>query len=889
MAAYAALVSLAQTTTRYTNHAKSQFSIDAKQKIGSIYDYAIMLLTFLEDYSERSNRWEGKLRDLAHEAEDIIEQYMSHLSYNRWIKPSELKFEDQLSNVTQKLGLMVGDLMENLPAHSPLDVSSSSSLSSSSSSRVAPAGKSRVVGLDGDVIAVKERLCGMSSKRQVISILGISGIGKTTLAKTIYDDPLIVEYFHIRVWITISQDFNWPKGLLGVLDSINLMEQQLCLDDFTKVYKKLKGRRYLIVMDDVWSSKIWDEVRNALPDDNNGSRIVLTTRLPDVAVYPDSTCAPHEMRFMNGSESWDLLKGRVFANSDCPPELEDVGKKIARSCGGLPLAVVLVAGILSEVNNNPSSWEEIAENVNPIVGQELEEILSLSYMHLSHHLRSCFLFMAMFPEDENIRASRLIRLWVAEGFLKHHSGYSKSIEEEAEEYLEDLVKRNLVTVNSKKSDGKIKCCSLHDMVRDLCIRKAHDEKFLRVIHGHVIPQSMINERRISLRLSSIADIWCPTAHSMLCFEIQSFPSSPTFLRRFRLLRILDAVSQRSKELPSQVFELYHLKYLTLVCSYNVPSPISNLVNLQTLIILPTSDMPSASTKPKIIYARKIHGDWEDVSTKVSHFYLSLEIWRMSQLRHLISHCPCILPRLPDGSNLPLENIQTLAYIKDVVWTEKILQMIPNVKRLGLVYEIYKRCDLHLLKHLHHLQKLELFGPRSCFWVGQYNLLTIPRTLKKLTLQGGKFPFEDMSIIGSLPNLQVFKLRNQPFGKTWETTDGEFPQLRYLLIEKSGLQHWITESSHFPRLKHLVLRFCESLREVPQGIGEIPTLELIEVDSSIKSLLKSAKQIAEDQQSYGNYDLHVRASYFSLDEIMMREREQRWRERERERQQRQKLL
>ncbi|XP_047971417.1 putative late blight resistance protein homolog R1B-16 [Salvia hispanica] len=317
--------------------------------------------------------------------------------------------------------------------------------------------------------------------------------------------------------------------------------------------------------------------------------------------------------------------------------------------------------------------------------QELEEILSLSYMHLSHHLRSCFLFMAMFPEDENIRASRLIRLWVAEGFLKHHSGYSESIEEEAEEYLEDLVKRNLVIVNSKKSDGKIKCCGLHDMVRDLCIRKAHDEKFLHVIHGHVIPQSMINERRISLRLSSIADIWCPTAHSILCFELQSFPSSPTFLRRFRLLRILDAVSQRSKELPSQ---------------------------------------------------------------------------------------------------------------------------------------------------------------------------------------GGKFPFEDMSIIGSLPNLQVFKLRDQPFSKTWETTDGEFPQLRYLLIEKSGLQTWITESSHFPRLKHLVLRFCESLREIPQGIGEIPTLELIEVDSSNKSIVESAKQIAEDQQSYGNYDLHVRASYFSLNETLL---------------------
>ncbi|KAG6424793.1 hypothetical protein SASPL_115213 [Salvia splendens] len=342
MATYAALASLAQTT----NHAISNFSTNAKENITSIHEYAIILLTFLEDYPERSNRWEAKLRDVAHKIEDIIEEFMWRQSfYGGEEMSSSLYFEEELRNVTVEFCLIAGDVMDERPAYSSLSLSSSSS-----AARVAPTGNGVAIGLNEN--------------------------------------------------------------------------------------------------------------------------------------------------------------GKVFANSNCPPELDDVGKKIAKSCGGLPLAVVLVAGFLSVVNKNPSSWEEISENINPIVGRESEAILSLSYTHLSHHLRPCLLFIAMFPEDENIRASKLIRL-------------------------------------CKKSDGKIKCCSLHDMVRDLCIRKAHDEKFLRVV-----PESMSNERRISLSVSDLDDIWCPTIHTMLCFQLQSFPSSPTFVRRFRLLRILDTVSQTSKELSS---------------------------------------------------------------------------------------------------------------------------------------------------------------------------------------------------------------------------------------------------------------------------------------------------------------------------------------------------
>lgn len=159
---------------------------------------------------------------------------------------------------------------------------------------------------------------------------------------------------------------------------------------------------------------------------------------------------------MDKDQSWDLLKHKVFmAGQDCPSKLEETGKEIARSCGGLPLAVVLVGGILSTGKINGASWKEIAENVISIVDKQLGKILSLSYKHSPQHLRPCILFMGGFPEDYEIHLSRLFKLWEAEGFLKYDNE-CKSFEDLAEDYLEDLVKRNLVLVVKGRLMGESK-------------------------------------------------------------------------------------------------------------------------------------------------------------------------------------------------------------------------------------------------------------------------------------------------------------------------------------------------------------------------------------------------------------------------------------------------
>ncbi|KAI3459069.1 hypothetical protein Pfo_015732 [Paulownia fortunei] len=581
-------------------------------------------------------------------------------------------------------------------------------------------------------------------------------------------------------------------------------------------------------MDDMWSTTVWDDLKMIFPDDHNGSRIMLTTRLSDVAAYADSSSSLYEMRFMDADQSWNLLRQKVFKQENCPLELESIGKMIARSCRGLPLAIVVIAGLLSTVSKTRASWEEIAENVNSAVATkdgQFEKILSLSYTHLPHHLRSCFLYMGGFPEDYEIHVSKLIKLWVAEGFLIPNG--CKRFEEGAEEYLEDLVKRSLVLVTKRKSNGKIKSCSVHDLVRDLCIRKANF--LLHIMNTYVGKESIKNQRRISIAHSdpnSLANIQGSTIRTILYFQRSA--SSLGSLAKFRLLRVLDVVDANANSLPPQVFELFHLRYLALSHVKEIPAAISNLQNLQTLII---------------------H------SVEV---YFPLEIWRMPQLRHLVfpsSYLPDI-----EGAIFVLENLQTLLVARDFVCTKKILKMIPNLKKLGIYFipEIYG-IDylLHNLVSLHQLEnlKLEIYG---AFRFRQKFNPAFPRMLKKLTLSGWQRPWKDMTIVGSLPNLDVLNLRDFAFkGDKWETAEGEFPQLKFLLIDESDLQHWISESSHFPSLKCLLLHRCRYLNEIPDGIGEIPTLELIEVRRGNKSLEDSAKRIQEEQQSCGNDALQVR--------------------------------
>ncbi|KAL8051421.1 hypothetical protein ABFX02_06G147100 [Erythranthe guttata] len=797
--AYAALISLLHTV----DHILDQDSIS--------FLLIIFLLSILKDFPEKVNTFEARVRDVANEAELVIEYFTwgqiiqsQNASVKLNIRRDKVHFENpnlggKYTNISYDLK-GIEKLTREFDSISRETMSIKNSIrmkevrlgggddSSLSRSHSAPSQKKDAMTcFDDHLLAIKERLCGQSSKLQCIPIVGMGGIGKTTLAQNAYLDQLVIESFDVRAWVTVSQDCSTQKIIHDLLIT-SMKEMNTTIfgqSDEEKMYKSLKGRRYLIVMDDMWSTKAWDDVRGIFPDDDNGSRIMLTTRLLDVAFYVDLSSDLHEMCFMDKDESWNLLRQKVFGNQDCPSELEDIGKKIAKGCGGLPLAIVVIGGLLRTLSKTQASWRQIAENVNSIVATqdgEFEEVLSLSYTHLPHQLRPCFLYMGGLPEDYEIHVSKLIRLWVAEGFLE--TNVCERTEETAEEYFVDLVKRSLVLATSWKSNGKIKTCSMHDLMRDLCVRKSHEAKFLLYIVDRdllkVVSQSINNKGRglviDNSDLNSLVKKYGSNIRTIIC--VRSIANSLGPLGNLRFLRVLDMVKTRSlPSLPPELFdELVLLRYLALDYAVSIPTAISNLSNLQSLIILSCS-------------------------------YLPLNIWKMPQLRHLVSSSVDVVKN-PLETSYILENLQTLFELSNFICTERILKKMPNLKKVGISYDedAYGR-DFHLqnLVYLDQLENLEvrIYGV-YCYHM-KFNPV-FPNSLKKLTMSGCRITWKEMTVVGSLPNLQVLKLRNSNFndGEKWETTEGEFTQLKYLLIEKLQLEEWITESSHFPSLKCLLI-------------------------------------------------------------------------------------
>ncbi|XP_057780131.1 putative late blight resistance protein homolog R1C-3 [Salvia miltiorrhiza] len=257
-------------------------------------------------------------------------------------------------------------------------------------------GKASPVGLKDDVIHIMDKLTIHQPKQQIISVVGMGGTGKTTLALNVYENPFVKEHFHIRAWAIVSKQYSAKEIFSKLLSSIG----------------------------------------------QSGSETDLGLKL-------------HQ-------SLW-----------------ESVGNEIIRLCRGLPLSIVVIGGFLLKSPKTVGFWEDVAKNIKSIPNstekQEILDVLFLSYSHLPPHLKPCFLYMGIFREDREIRASRIIKLWVAEGFIKPKR--AQMLEEIAEGYLNDLVDRNLVLVGRHRSNGKIRSCRLHDLIRDLCLKVSEKDKF----------------------------------------------------------------------------------------------------------------------------------------------------------------------------------------------------------------------------------------------------------------------------------------------------------------------------------------------------------------------------------------------------------------------------
>ncbi|XP_073144063.1 putative late blight resistance protein homolog R1A-10 [Henckelia pumila] len=905
--AHAALVSLARTLEQIQCQDQFDGLFGGKSYKESLHQNATSLLSFLEDFPDKYARsirsFEKDIRDAAYKLEDLIESYVTITAGT--VNPGSVDSTDQehIGDV-KSLIEYVDSIMEvatKVKMICQADLSASA-YTSSSSSRREPSGRETMVGVNDDLIKIMDRVTNDEPNLRFIPIVGTGGIGKTTLARNVYEDHSVGQHFDVRLWVTVTQEYRILNILQGLLPKQGPSEEHVTLkstelrgkfegphveekahvegednqekvsepvegegeeekvwepvEEFIElVYKSLKHRRYLIVLDDMWHGEVWDRVRRAFPDDENGSRVIITTRLLDVAAAVDSSDSLHQMQFLNENQSWNLLREKVYGQALCPQELQEVGNIIARNCKGLPLTIVVISGLL-KANKTKHYWDSVAKNINEAVSTNDDDffaILSLSYDNLPHHLKSCFLYMGIFPEDYRIPIKKLVKLWVAEGFLKPAT--SKSSEEIAEEYLEDLVNRSLVLVTKKRSNGKIRFCGIHDVLREFSIQKGHQENFLRHYrygqsdYKYNLPEIPYTQRRLIINTTGLDslpdDVYKSPLRSVLYFSIYTIGFT-SFTCKFSLLRVVDGLKIKTRGFPDEILNLVNLRYLAFTYNYSkkccIPAAISNLKNLETIIIIKKDKRASR--------------DW------IYFLIMPSEVWEMPRLRHLVAH-NMVFMSVPGYEELGerycvLNNMKTL-HVTYLQFTPEVIESLPNLKKLRVYYpwpkpEVWPSFCIDNLVYLHQLDELNFELSAIPF---EPNISGFPPNLKKLTLKGSRIPWEKMSIVVSLPNLQVLKLMKDSFmGREWEMTE-EFSGLKHLEMGSLDLEDWIVESTdHFPCLERLIIRWCDKLKEVPESIGDITTLERLKIKKCNLDVEESARKLQELQRSLGNDDLKV---------------------------------
>lgn len=249
------------------------------------------------------------------------------------------------------------------------------------------------------------------------------------------------------------------------------------------------SNRYFLLIDDLWSVSAWENIWVSLPKNSHGSTIVVTTRFTSVAKATrrqqnDRICM---LDRLSEDKSKSLFIERIFGGSDpCPDEFRDTKDKVLKKCGGLPLAIVAVAGLLARDPRTSTHWTKVQDslsselemNLNP---EGVTQILNLCYNDLPADQKNCLLYLSIFRKGHIINRKRLVRRWIAEGFIIEKHG--KPVEEVAGESFNELISRNIIRPVDHSSDGKVKTCQVHDMILEYIVSKSSEENFVTVAGG----------------------------------------------------------------------------------------------------------------------------------------------------------------------------------------------------------------------------------------------------------------------------------------------------------------------------------------------------------------------------------------------------------------------
>ncbi|KAL5574565.1 hypothetical protein UlMin_016264 [Ulmus minor] len=730
--------------------------------------------------------------------------------------------------------------------------------------------ESDVVGRDGDKEEIVKLLLSddaSGNNLSVIPIVGMGGVGKTTIAQlVIYKDSRVQQHFDSKVWVTISEEFDVFQITKRIYKEVTSREcetgELLVLQ--RKLNESLAGKRFLFVLDDVWNENYgrWESLKSGFQSGADGSRIIVTTRSKDVASTM-SKGVMHELKLVSDEDCWLLFEKHAFHDNQAPTEeLKTIGRKIVERCKGLPLAVKSVAGLL-RTTSNAKEWEKVL-NSDVWLKKDIVPALWLSYHFLPPVLKRCFAYCSIFPKDYEFGKSdmeKIIWLWMAEGLLTPED--VERMEDVGKAYLQALTSRSFFQPSSTKKSVMV----MHDLVHDLAMfisgefcfscgdsndlsnlgtKSCHHLSYRKGKEMKLGAVSQSREKKLrtllALPLSSEYVRYKPILelHELFlkvggCLRVLSLSQSsitelPDSIGNMKYLRYLDLSHTKIKELPDSICTFYNLQ--TLLLSFcqdleRLPTRLADLVNLRHLDIRETrvKEMPPQMCKMKSLQT-------------LSDFVLGEnDSWRIKELGEF----PLLEGRL---------RISGLEYIVDV---KDVLE--ANLKDKKFLSELIlewgsdsnitssqqEREVLEALQPHTNLKKLKITGYRGTIfpdWVGHESFCNMVQV--DLLLCGNVCMLPPLGQLSSLRRLLiggldgVVSIGNEFCGSSSTTTP--FTSLEELSIwAMESWEEWSFSSDRlgqeggvFPSLTKLSISQCPQLI-VGLPDCHLPSLKSIDIE------------------------------------------------------------